>query len=94
MLDVTSYDRDYLLVDRDCASSFIRMVATQRASRRVISYRAAHFLRFCDGKVCEFRCLIDSLDVAEQVLGRSLDLTTAPEAMPRAGRHDLAVLHA
>jgi ketosteroid isomerase-like protein len=93
MLEVTTYQRDYALVDRDCAASFIRLVATQRGSRRVISYRIAHFLRFRDGKVVEFRCLIDSLDAAEQVLGRPLDLS-APEAMPRAGLHDLALLHA
>ncbi len=92
-LDVTTYQRDYLLVDRDCASSFIRLVATQRATRRVLSYRIAHFLRFRGGQVCEFRCLVDSLDAAEQVLGRPLDLS-APEAMPRPGMHDLAVLHA
>jgi ketosteroid isomerase-like protein len=28
----------------------------------VISYRIAHFMRFRDGKVAEFRSIIDTLD--------------------------------
>jgi hypothetical protein len=93
MFEVTTYARDYLLAGGEGAASFIRMVATQRASGRVLSYRIAHFLRLCDGKVAELRCLIDSLDAAEQVLGRPLDLATT-DAPPFAGADDLAVLHA
>lgn len=89
MIEVTAYARDYLLVDRDSAAAFIRIVATQRASGRVLSYRIAHFLRLRGGKVVEFRGLIDTLDAAEQVLGRSLDFS--PPA-PDGALDDLAVL--
>jgi ketosteroid isomerase-like protein len=77
MLDVRPYEHEYLLVDGDCAAAFSRLICTQRTSGRVISYRIAHFMRFRDGKVAEFRSIIDTLDAAEQVLGRSLTESAA-----------------
>jgi ketosteroid isomerase-like protein len=72
MFDVKPYEHDYLLVDNNCAAAFSRLICTQRTTGRVISYRIAHFMRFRDAKVAEFRSIIDTLDAAEQVLGRSL----------------------
>ncbi len=45
----------------------------QRASRRIIRVRTANFYRFRAGKVIEYLGFTDSLDIAEQVLGRELD---------------------
>jgi ketosteroid isomerase-like protein len=72
MLEVKPYEHEYLLIDGDCAAAFSRVICTQRTSGRVISYRHAHFMRFRHGKVAEFRSIIDTVDAAEQVLGRSL----------------------
>lgn len=72
MFDVKPYEQEYLLVDGNCAAAFSRLTGTQRPSGRVISYRIAHFMRFRHDKVAEFRSIIDTLDAAEQVLGRSL----------------------
>jgi ketosteroid isomerase-like protein len=51
---------------------FCRQTLGKSASGRVISYRIDHFMRVRDGKVAEFRSIIDMPDAAEQVLARSL----------------------
>ena len=75
ILDVTSYDQDYVLVDGDLVAALGRLTATQRRTRRVVSFRLAHFMRFRDDKIVEYRSLIDTLDAAEQMLGREVDLS-------------------
>jgi ketosteroid isomerase-like protein len=75
ILDVTSYDQDYVLVDGDLVAALGRLTATQRRTRRVVSFRLAHFMRFHDDKIVEYRSLIDTLDAAEQMLGREVDLS-------------------
>ena len=75
ILDVTSYDREYVLADRDLVAALGRLTATQRRTRRVVSFRLAHFMRFRDDKIIEYRSLIDTLDAAEQMLGREVDLS-------------------
>src|SRR5882724_3974616 len=67
---VTGVFQDYLLVDGDNVAAYSRLTGIHRRSGRVISYRIANFLRFRDNKVVEFRGMIDSLDAAEQMLGR------------------------
>jgi ketosteroid isomerase-like protein len=71
-IDVRKYEHEAVLVDGDTAATFNRLHYVQVATGRIITYRTAQFLRFRDGEVCEFRALIDSLDAAEQYLGRGL----------------------
>jgi ketosteroid isomerase-like protein len=47
---------------------------TQRSTNRTLRFRVANFLRIQDGKVVEFREFSNTFDVAEQVLGRELQL--------------------
>ena len=47
---------------------------TQRATKRILRFRIANFLRFQDGKLIEFREFVNSFDVVEQALGRELAL--------------------
>jgi ketosteroid isomerase-like protein len=47
---------------------------TQRATKRILRFRVANFLRFQDGKLIEFREFANSFDVVEQALGRELDI--------------------
>jgi ketosteroid isomerase-like protein len=75
VITVTRYDQEYLLVDGQCASSFSRITAIQRATGRVLNFRIAQFLRLRDGEIAEFCSLVDTLDAAQQVLGRPIDLT-------------------
>jgi ketosteroid isomerase-like protein len=61
-----------LLVDGDRAATFLRLSAVHVVTGRTISYRSAQFLRFRDGKLVEFRAVIDSFDAAEQVIGHAI----------------------
>jgi ketosteroid isomerase-like protein len=77
VLEVTGYAQEYLLVDADLASSLDRLTATQRRTGRTISYRLANFMRFRDGKIVALVSLVDTLDAAEQLLGRQIDLSVS-----------------
>jgi ketosteroid isomerase-like protein len=61
------------VVEDDRAATLSEGKLVQRATGRVIRVRTANFYRFRAGKVIEYRGFTDSLDIAEQVLGRELD---------------------
>jgi ketosteroid isomerase-like protein len=71
---ITGYTPETLLIDGDRAAMLGRINGTRRDNDRRISFQLAHFVRFRDGKVVEFRSLIDSFDAAEQLLGHAIDL--------------------
>jgi ketosteroid isomerase-like protein len=75
VLDIRGFEPDELLIDGDRAAALGRLIATQNGSERVISYRIGHFLRFRDEKLVSFRSLIDSFDLAEQLIGHRIDLS-------------------
>jgi len=77
---LTEMEPEELLIDGDRAASLLRLSAIHASTGRTVSYRCAQFLRFHDGKLVEFRALIDSFDAAEQVLGHPIN--TALEAPP------------
>ena len=77
VITVTRWTTDIILVDHDRAASFNRLTGMQCQTGRTISYRVAHFLRFRDGKVIDFRSVLDSFDAAEQMLGRPINLSEA-----------------
>ena len=89
VIQVTGFDQDLLLVDKDRAASYARIAGIRKADGRTISYRCSHFLRFEADKVVEFRSVIDSFDAAEQMLGHPIDLTQ--DARPSMG--DLKVVN-
>jgi ketosteroid isomerase-like protein len=64
--------REFLIADGQSASSLTRFTGTLPLIGRHINVRAAQFARFHDRKVVEFCSIIDTLGVAEQVLGRAL----------------------
>ena len=78
VLDVTVFAPEYLLVDGNSAAGFNRITATQLANGRVLTCRGANFMRFRDGKIYEYRSIIDSLETIEQILGHRLDLSRVP----------------
>src|SRR5919197_324000 len=79
VLHITGFNMEILLVDGDRAASLSRITGIQRETRRIISYRCTHFLRFRHDQVIEFRSVIDSFDAAEQMLGHRIDLS--PDGM-------------
>ncbi len=73
LLQVTAMNFEEILIDGERAATFMRLSAVHATSGRTVSYRCAQFLRFRDGKLVEFRALLDSFDAAEQVLGHAID---------------------
>ena len=73
LLEVTGMELDEILIEGDRAATFMRLTAVHASTGRTVSYRCAQFLRFRDGKLVEFRALMDSFDAAEQVLGHALN---------------------
>jgi ketosteroid isomerase-like protein len=78
MFRVISFVQESMLADGDRVAMLNRRTAQRIADGRLISYRVANFLRFQDGKVIENLSLLDSFDAAEQMLGRSLAVNSAP----------------
>jgi ketosteroid isomerase-like protein len=78
VLRIRRFAREMLLIDGDCAAALSRLSAVRQMDNRSISYRAAQFMRFRDGKLIEFSGVIDSFDAVEQVLGRPIDVHGAP----------------
>ena len=85
---LTEMEPEELLIDGDRAASLLRLSAIHASTGRTVSYRCAQFLRFHDGKLVEFRALIDSFDAAEQVLGHPINtaLDAPPEIEARGNR--------
>jgi ketosteroid isomerase-like protein len=73
LLEVTGMNFEEILIDGERAATFMRLSAIHAATGRAVSYRCAQFLRFRDGKLVEFRALLDSFDAAEQVLGHPIN---------------------
>ena len=74
VLHVSKVELASLLIDRDRAASFSRMIGVQAGTGRTISYHQAQFMQFRDGKIVEYRGIIDSFNAAEQVIGHPIAL--------------------
>ena len=78
-----------LLIDGDRVASLSRLIGIQRGTGRTVSYNQAQFLRFRDGRIVEYRGIIDSFNAAEQIIGHSFEL---PERLRAPSDGDLIVL--
>jgi ketosteroid isomerase-like protein len=80
-LEVMGFDPETLLIDGDRAAMLCTMSAVLAKLKRRVSYRVAHFLRFRNAKLIEFRAILDSFDAAEQILGYAIDVSqkTGPD---------------
>ena len=74
VIDFKKFERDFLLVDGDQSAACGRIISKHCGSGRIISHRAAHFIRYRNGKAIAFRAINDTLDAAEQYMGRRIDL--------------------
>jgi len=84
-LQITGYEVKTLLVDGDQAAALIRLTSIVRATGKVMSVRTSQFSRFRAGKIVAMHGVLDSFDMVEQTLGRSLELTTADLAPVDSG---------
>lgn len=78
VMHVSKLELETLLIDGDRAAVFNRITGIQSGSGRVISYHQAQFMIFRDGKLVEYRSIIDSFDAAEQMIGHPIALSDAP----------------
>jgi len=68
------FDRESIMLGVDSAASMLRYTLTALDSNKPISVRLAHFAQFKAGRLLNIRVLIDSFDLVEQALGRSIHL--------------------
>ncbi len=71
-LEITSYEVEALLVDGDRSAALIRIGSIVRATGRAMSVRTSQFARFRTSRIVEMRGVLDTYDMVEQTLGRSL----------------------
>ncbi len=71
---VHRFDRESVLLGVDSAASMMRYSLTALNANRPISLRLAHFAKFRAGRLLSLRVVIDTFDLVEQVLGRSIHL--------------------
>lgn len=64
-------------VDGDVSATLVEFHGRDPRSGRIVTSRFAHFIRWRDGRIIEFRAIVDSLDAVEQVLGHELPLVPA-----------------
>ena len=74
--------------------TFKELAGRLHATGRVITCRLANFMRFRDGKICEYRSLMDSFAAVEEFIGQRLDFhqgiaPISPDLMPVAAGTDL-----
>ena len=84
---VTKFNLDELLIDGDRAAAFNRLAAIQSSTGRTITYQRAEFFQFRDNKIRIYHAVLDSFDMAEQMLGHAINtsLTNAPSAFAANG---------
>jgi ketosteroid isomerase-like protein len=63
---------DSLVVERDRSAALIKSWTELHPGQRKVVNRFSHFLRWQNGQIVEFRAMLDSLDVVEQVLNQEL----------------------
>jgi len=70
-------EQETTVSDGENAAAMMRLSALHIRSGRILSLRLALFARFRDQKLARLRVLFDSLDFAEQAMGRQIGLEVA-----------------
>ena len=86
IMHVSKVELEALLIDRDRAATFSRLTGVLSGTGRVISYHQAQFMQFRNSKIVEYRCLIDSFDAAEQMMGHPISLSDRRPAIENGDR--------
>jgi ketosteroid isomerase-like protein len=73
-ISVHRFDRETVMLGVDSAASMLRYSLTSLESNKPISLRLAHFAQFRHGRLRSIRVLLDTFDLVEQTLGRSIHL--------------------
>jgi ketosteroid isomerase-like protein len=76
---VRRLDRESIMLGEESAASMLRCSLTALDSNKPISLRIAHFTQFRAGRLLNFRVLLDTHELVEQVIGH-------PVRLPKIGR--------
>jgi ketosteroid isomerase-like protein len=71
---VHRFDRESIMLGVDSSASMMRYSLTALDANKPISLRLAQFAQFKAGRLVSMRVLVDSFDLVEQALGRSIHL--------------------
>jgi len=71
---VHRFERETIMLGQDSAASMLRYSLTSLESSKPIAVRIAHFAQFKHGRLRSIRAVLDTFDLVEQVLGRSIHL--------------------
>lgn len=77
VLQLRRCEQDSLLTDGENAAALVKINALDMSTGRILSLRLAQFATFREHKLVSLKAVFDSFDVAEQVMGREIDLTRA-----------------
>lgn len=93
IIEFRGLDPEEIVIDGDRVAVFGRFSAVVRSTDRTLSHRFAQFVRFRDDKVILFRAIIDSFDVAEQLVGHRIEIKPdgAPPRLAGLPDHVVAV---
>lgn len=72
---LTRCEPERVLFDGSEAAALVRLIAQDRRSGRTLTVRMAQFASAQDDQLRSVRVLFDTLDAAEQTLGREFDLS-------------------
>jgi ketosteroid isomerase-like protein len=71
---VHRFDREAVMLGVDTAASMMRYSLTALDSNRPISLRLAQFAQFKGGRLSSMRVVVDTFDLVEQAIGRTINL--------------------
>lgn len=71
---VHRYERERVMLGEDASSAMMRFSLTALDTNRPISLRLAQFAQFRAGRLISMRVVVDTFDLVEQALGRSIHL--------------------
>ena len=77
VLQLRRCESDSLVMDGDKAAALVKINALDMSTGRMLSLRLAKFATFHGHKLVSLKAVFDSFDVAEQAMGRQIDLTRA-----------------
>lgn len=77
IMHVAKVELESVLIEDERAATFSRLTGILTGTRRVISYHQAQFMKFRDGKIVEYRAILDSFNAAEQMIGHPIEVAGA-----------------
>jgi ketosteroid isomerase-like protein len=89
---MTGFDFGQVLVQGGRVATCGRIRARQRDTGRSLSFRFAHFMHFVEGRLIDFRVISDTFDLAQQLVGHSIDVSQAMQETPLEPAEDLSIL--